>query len=117
MRSPFNRQGEDKLVPADASALWPIIVDLLLAQGVDISDLPVPDTSQVRALLLKLQDGNPPFVPVTADQVTDIAAERRTMRSVFELGYKGVIGGRVQLGIDVHHMLGGETGGVCRVAR
>ncbi len=33
----------------------------------------------------------------------DVDAERRTMRTVFEVGYKSVIDGRIQVGVDLYH--------------
>ncbi|MCH6547986.1 MAG: TonB-dependent receptor [Gemmatimonadetes bacterium] len=98
MRSPFNPQGEQVFLPADATLMWPAFCAILAAQGVPICDalVPAPNASQVGTILQTLNLATEAFDPTTAAEVLDVDAERRTMRTVFEVGYKSVIDGRVQ---------------------
>lgn len=104
MRSPFNPQGEQAFLPADATLMWPAFCAILAAQGVPIcAVVPEPNASQVGTILQTLNLATGAFDPTTAAEVLDVDAERRTMRTVFEVGYKGVIDGRIQIGVDLHH--------------
>lgn len=99
MRSPFNPQGEEVFLPADATLMWPAFCYIL---GI-CDDVPAPNASQVGTILQTLNLPRGAFDPTTAADVRDVDAERRTMRTVFEVGYKGVIDGRIQIGVDLHH--------------
>ena len=68
-----------------------------------ICDVPAPNASQVGTILQTLNLATGAFDPTAAVDVRDVDAERRTMRTVFEVGYKGVIDGRIQIGVDLHH--------------
>jgi iron complex outermembrane receptor protein len=104
MRSPFNPQGEQVFLPADATLMWPAFCAILAVQGVPIcAVVPTPNASQVGTILQTLNLATKAFDPTTAAEVRDVDAERRTMRTVFEVGYKGVIDGRIQIGVDLHH--------------
>ncbi|MFB3113269.1 MAG: TonB-dependent receptor domain-containing protein, partial [Gemmatimonadales bacterium] len=59
--------------------------------------------SQVGTILQTRNLATGVFDPTTAAEVLDVDAERRTMRTVFEVGYKGVIADRIQIGVDLHH--------------
>ena len=98
MRSPFNPQGEQAFLPADATLMWDVFCNIL-----GICAVPAPNASQVGTVLQTLNLATESFDPTTAAEVLDVDAERRTMRTVFEVGYKGVIDGRVQIGVDLHH--------------
>jgi iron complex outermembrane receptor protein len=98
MRSPFNPQGEQVFLPADATLMWDVFCSIL-----GICAVPAPNASQVGTILQTVDLPTETFEPTTAAEVRDVDAERRTMRTVFEVGYKGVIDGRIQVGVDLHH--------------
>lgn len=102
MRSPFNPSGVQARLPTDATLMWPAVVAILLAQGVDISAIPAPDATQVGTALRILNLGAGGFDPVTLSELADVGAQRRTISNVFEVGYKGIIDGSVSIGVDLH---------------
>ncbi len=102
MRSPFNPAGSQAFLLADATLMWTAVVAILQAQGVDISALPAPNATQVGTALRALNLSTGDFDQVTTADVADIEADRRTIRNVFELGYKGVIEGRILVGVDAY---------------
>ncbi len=104
MRSPFNPLGPSEWLPTDATLLWPAIVLLAQGIGIDLSMLPPPTSNDVGTDLKRL-DANAEglkFDPVTEADVQDIAPLRREFRNVFELGYKGVLGERVNVSADFY---------------
>ncbi|MCZ6915261.1 MAG: TonB-dependent receptor, partial [Gemmatimonadetes bacterium] len=64
--------------------------------------LPAPNATQVGTALRTLNLSTGGFDQVTTADVADIEADRRTIRNVFELGYKGVIEGRILVGVDAY---------------
>jgi iron complex outermembrane receptor protein len=104
MRSPFNILGPSELLPTDATLLWPAVVLFARQMGIDLSMLPAPTANDVSTDLKRL-DANAEgvkFDPITAADVQDIAPLEREFRNVFELGYKGFLGERVNLSADVY---------------
>jgi hypothetical protein len=102
MRSQFNFADPDAYLPVDATRLWPALVALAdLALGVDLSGVPAPTAREVGTNLGLLDLSTGTFAPVTAADVTDIAGEGRTITNVVELGYRGVVGGRLGLSVDL----------------
>lgn len=88
--------------PAEATRMWPVIVGILRAQGVDISMIPAPTPAQVATQLGALNFTSGAFDPVSASQLADFAPVRRSEEQVIEVGYKAVWT-RASLGIDAYH--------------
>lgn len=104
MRSPFTptaEGGPSAYLPPDATLLWDTVVDIAQSQGTDISGIPPPTSSDVASdlRLLQTDDGTFDSVP----DVTDLAALVPTITNVIELGYRGLIGGRVRVGVDGYY--------------
>ncbi len=102
MRVPSAFGGEAAAVPAEATRMWPVIVALLKAQGVDISALPPPTAAQVATQYGALNFVSGAFDPVSAAQLADFAPIRRQEEQSFEAGYKAVFT-KASLGVDVYH--------------
>lgn len=101
MRSPFDTGGPQGYLPVDATLLWDSVVAIMAGRGVDISGIPAPTGSQVAT---DLRAVNPMmtlvFNPVDPSQIMDFAPLRRSFTQTLELGYKGVLAGRVVLAVD-----------------
>lgn len=91
MRSPFNPGGPDEFLPADATVAWDAYVQLLLDAGIDISAIPAPTAADV-----------PSVLSIPAEEVIDIPGPAPQILSTIEVGYKGLIGDRAYLTVDVH---------------
>ena len=102
MRSPF-LDDASMFVSADATILWPWVVDYLQTQQVDLSPIPAPGPQVVGTDFRVLNIGTKAFDPVEASSLLDIPAARRSYASTIEGGYRGEIGGRVSLSLDVYH--------------
>lgn len=99
MVSPF---APGQSLPLDATSLWPAIVSIMGAQGYDLSGLPAPTSAEVGTVLRTLdlttgtyrgQNGPVPDVPPLVPTTT----------SAFEVGYKGLIGGRILVDASVYY--------------
>ncbi len=90
-------------LPADATLLWPVIVGLFAQQGIDISALPAPASANVSTVLRNLNTTTLQFDAVTPDFVTDIKPMESTKNNTFEVGYKGILGGKLLANIDVYY--------------
>ena len=106
MRSPFAvaiGSLPSQYLPADATVLWPAVVAYAQSQGIDLSDIPAPDASQVgtRIARLDISADNPAFVDVDPADVTDVEGEGRTITDALEVGYKGFFADRVGLTADL----------------
>jgi iron complex outermembrane receptor protein len=88
-------------LPVDATLLWPAVVQILQANGVDLSALPPPTSQDVHTVLRSLNPSIGAFVTTTAP-VTDIAALKPTITNSIELGYKGLISGRLLFDASVY---------------
>lgn len=97
MTSPFTT---GKL-PVDATLLWPAVVQILQANGVNLSALPAPRTQDVRTVLRSLDPSAGAFRTTTA-AVTDIDALKPTITTAMELGYKGLVSGRLLFDASVY---------------
>lgn len=102
MRVPSAFGGGAAAVPAEATRMWPVIVALLKAQGVDISMLPPPTAAQVATQFGALNFVSGAFDPVPASQLSGFAPIRRQEEESYEAGYKAVFA-KASLGIDVYH--------------
>ncbi len=103
MRSPFTPSeagGPASYLPADATLLWQTVVAIAQSQGADISSIPPPTSSEVASRLRTLEpDGT--FAPVSG--VADLPPLEPTITNAFEWGYRGLVAGRVRVGIDAYH--------------
>ncbi|HEU5217019.1 MAG TPA: TonB-dependent receptor [Gemmatimonadales bacterium] len=104
MRSPAAFTGGNTgFLPSDATLLWPAIVAILQAQGVDLTGLPAPTKAQVGSRLALLNPVTGGFVPVAAASVQDVPAIRRVVESVVEAGYKGFLNDHLLASVDVYY--------------
>lgn len=100
MRSPFNPAGPQAYLPADATLLWDSVVAIMGRRGVDISGIPAPTGSQVATDLGALNLATGSFNTVESSQIADFEPLRRSFTQTLELGYKGVLAGRVVVAVD-----------------
>ncbi len=104
MRSPAAFTGGNTgYLPTDATLLWPAVVAILQAQGVDISSLPAPTKAQVGTRLALLNPANGTFTSVSPSEVADVAPIRRVVESVLEAGYKGFLTDRIVASVDLYY--------------
>ena len=103
MRSPLYASGSSTVLPTDATLMWPAVVQMMAGQGVDLSGLPAPDAADVGTDLrrLDLQQGG--FTEsLDASEVLDSPKVSRIISNTFELGYKGTLGDRAYVAVDVY---------------
>jgi outer membrane receptor for ferrienterochelin and colicins len=105
MRSPFNPQGRDQLIPADPALMWQIAVGVLAAQGaIDQQTagflLQQNPTGQVGLSYLDVLASQAP-VPLTDDVSFDFSPIQESNTTTWEVGYKGILGERLLLAADV----------------
>lgn len=97
MRSPF---AGGAAMPLDATALWPAVVAVMAGAGVDLSGLPAPTAAQVGTSLRTLDLAAGAYR--AAGPLTDLDPLRPVISNTTELGYKGLIGGRLLLDLSVY---------------
>lgn len=97
MTSPFTNGN----LPLDATLLWPAVVQILQANGVDLSALPAPTSQDVQTVLRSLDPSAGAF-RATTGAVNDIDALKPTITTAMELGYKGLISGRLLFDASVY---------------
>jgi iron complex outermembrane receptor protein len=89
-------------IPVDEVALlWPGLVQIAAANGFDLSSLPVPDTSDIRAVLKRYSEATGTFESV--NDVRDIPGLQPTITRTVEVGYVGTIGEGFRAGLDIYH--------------
>ncbi len=101
IQSPFH-EDPTAFLPADVTSLWPLAVERLQQNGIDISTLPVPGTDEV-STELKLLSFTAGYVPISATSVKDIKRLTPTQSTTLEAGYKGLIHPKVMMNIDIYH--------------
>lgn len=109
MRSPFTPDvlGEPVTtsLPLDATLLWDALIDIVASEdpglGALLQQMAPPDASRVGTLLKELNPTTENFEPVT--DVADVPQTKSSISDTFEAGYKGLIGDRLLLGIDVYY--------------
>jgi iron complex outermembrane receptor protein len=103
MRSPFG--GNPSLdLPVDATLLWPAVVQIVRASGgPDLSAIPAPGAADVRSVLRVLNPADLSFSDVAPADVQDVSRLRETLTNTIEAGYKGVLGGRLTIDMDVYY--------------
>jgi outer membrane receptor for ferrienterochelin and colicins len=99
MRSPFTPA--PGWIPADATLMWDVAVAALLQQGVDLRQIPRPESPSVGTVLRVLDPTALVFRDVVVSELTDLPELRPTITNAFEVGYKGLLADRVLLGADL----------------
>jgi len=99
-------------IPANAASLYKVAVGAA-ASGLIAAGIPPgvvqflgtlqPTPAQVGTTLRALNTANNTFNDVAPTDIRDVDPIRPTTNTTFEVGYKGIIGGRLQLGLDVWH--------------
>jgi iron complex outermembrane receptor protein len=100
MQTPWD--GLPPSLPADAAQTWDVLDSLLSLQGVDISQIPAPDASQVGTDLRSLDPDDGTFMPLQPSDVLDVPSPRRVIRNTLEVGYKGILAERAEVSADVY---------------
>ena len=109
MRSPFNPGGAGQLLDGDASTLWQMGINALLAadsitaaEHALLSTL-MPTNSEVARLLLDPNTGE--VVPLAGTALPDLPPISESYTETFELGWTGLIlGDRLSVTADVYYM-------------
>ena len=89
---------------ADATLRWRSAVEIAIAQNpalVFLRTLPAPTKASVSSNLAVLNPTTRAFNVVNASDVTDIEGLKPSLSSTYEVGYKGLLGNRVRLALDV----------------
>jgi iron complex outermembrane receptor protein len=102
MRSPFVAGDPKQALPADATLMWPAVVQIMQANGVNLAGIPAPTASQVGTVLRVLDPSTGAFNTVLPSDVHDLAGLKNEGTNTIELGYKGPLGRRVQLTTDLY---------------
>jgi len=84
--------------------MWPVVVGMLQAQGVDLSGIPAPSATDVATRFGALNFATGAFDDVASSSIHDVPAIRRSEEQVFELGWKALVSDRVSLGLDLYHV-------------
>ncbi len=106
MRSPYTPAslgGPQRYLPPDATQLWSVLVDSLKTYGYDLSGIPTPSASQVASGLGRLNIGTRRFQAIAPQDVTDLGALGHRTTNTLELGYKGLVGGRLLGTMDLYY--------------
>ncbi len=99
-------------IPANASSLYKVAVGAaassLIAGGIPAAVVQYlgtlqPTPAQVGTTLRILNTSNGTFNDVDPSAIQDVDPIKPTTNTTFEVGYKGILGGRFQLGVDVWH--------------
>jgi len=102
MRSPFTPGalgGPNTYLPLDATQEWPVVKQFLRSTYPVVDSVAAPTASDVSTVLATLSSSGV-FDPVTG--VNDVPRLRPTITNTLEAGYKGLVGGRVRLAVDVY---------------
>jgi outer membrane receptor for ferrienterochelin and colicins len=91
---------------ADATLRWRSAAEIVIAQNpaaAFLRALPPPTKAAVSTALKVLDPTTATFNPVSASDVRDIDGLKPSLVNALEGGYKGEIGGRMQLSVDLWH--------------
>lgn len=98
-----------QMLPANAAALWPLAVGIVSQnQAVPaqlrqlLAAIPAP-TTQVGTQLRRLNTTTATFLDIDPAQVQDIATLKPSISNTFEVGYKGNLGNKARLAVDVYY--------------
>jgi len=108
--SNFNPDPAMGLGVGQAAAYWDAVVQVVSASP-DLPEdarqllamIPAPDAAQVGGTLAALNIETEDFDPIDPSAVQDIEALTPTRLQSMEIGYKGMLSDRIQLGLDVYH--------------
>ncbi|MBN1448277.1 MAG: TonB-dependent receptor [Bacteroidetes bacterium] len=108
--SKFNPDPSMGLPTAQAAAYWDAVVQVVSASP-DLPEdarqvlamIPAPGAGDVRGTLAMLNIETEGFDAVEAAAVQDIAKLKPTLLESWEIGYKGMLTKRIQLGLDIYH--------------
>lgn len=114
MQTPF-APVPSQYLPAEATSMWPAIVNILAQQGTDISLIPAPTAASVGTILRVLNTSTAAFDLTTPDYVKDIDRIRSNKIRTLEFGYKGILGKKFLAGIDVYYSTLNDFVGPLRV--
>jgi iron complex outermembrane receptor protein len=108
MRSPFYVppyvSSPAQPLPIDATLLWQTVVNLVRqGGGPDLSRIPAPTAGDVGSVLRVLDVPSQTFNNIAPTDVRDIPPLRPTVTNTLEAGYKGVIGQRIRLDLDLYY--------------
>lgn len=111
MKSPFTPPGlggPGQFLPTRTPTLWQLAVGVVAARdpsaGALLAGLPVPGDGEVATLLRGLDTGTGGFgEPIPFSSVRDVPAIQEEITNTFEVGYKGLIGGRLLLSLDGYY--------------
>ena len=106
MRSPAAFGAPQQFIPADATLLWQAVAQILYLRSngqIDIRNVPPPTAAQVGTVLRTLNTTTQEFAAAAPTDVRDVDPMRPTISNVIELGYKGLLGGRLLLAADLYH--------------
>ncbi len=108
MRSPFTPAalgGPITYLPLDATIFWDAAVQIVAAQDAQAGALlglfAAPTGADVNSVLRRLNASTFEFDLV--EDVADIEQTKSMITNTFEVGYKGLIGDRLLLGVDVYY--------------
>lgn len=88
-------------IPLDATRLWPAVVEVMRASGVDLSGIPAPTAADVGTVLRILDPASQAFVAFDGTP-RDIAPLEPTVTSAFELGYRGQLAGKLLVDLSAY---------------
>ncbi len=97
MRSPF---AGGTPMPVDATVLWPAVVAVMAAGGVDLSGVPAPTAADVGSSLRTLDLATATFR--AAGALTDLDPLAPVISSTIEVGYRGLLRDRLLLDLSVY---------------
>lgn len=106
MKSPFLGPAAGTFLPSRTPVAWDIAAGILEAQGqaglAALMRANPPTGQQVSVLLRQLNTGTGQFEPVAGgfDAVSDVPPIEEEITNTVEVGYKGLVGGRLQLSVD-----------------
>ena len=113
MRSPFNPSangGAGQLLPADVAVLWQLAVGVLAAQGaIDAGTAGTllamqPTNADIERMLLDVGAGGQAPTPLSTTTIADVPGIAESYTETFEIGYTGILDGRVKLSADAYYM-------------
>jgi len=111
MRTPFaavpgTAATPSQFLEADATLRWRSAAEVVIAQvptAAFLRTLPAPTKATVGSVLKVLDLTTKGFTTVSAGDVHDIEGLMPSVVNAFEAGYKGVLGGKMQISVDLWH--------------
>jgi iron complex outermembrane receptor protein len=110
MRSPFNPGGASQLLPVDVQVMWPLAVGaaagIAAAQGQPLDpgllallQSLAPSAQDVGIMVLDGNTGS--LTPLGSASIENVPGLGESTTSTWEVGYQGVLGGRLKLAADL----------------